>query len=56
MIVQAYQTRGGEVLSNDRAARLILLGAGAHPGLNLGGILLVVAGVAYLAYSVLKRR
>jgi len=38
------------------AARLMMSTAHAHPGLNVGGFLLVTLGLSYLAYSLWRRR
>ena len=38
------------------AARIMHLGASGHAGLNLGGFLLLIAGVSYIAYSLWRKR
>jgi hypothetical protein len=56
MLYQADRTahEGGQ--GGGDAARLVHLGASAHPGLNLGGFLLLTAGVGYIVYRLWKKR
>jgi predicted anti-sigma-YlaC factor YlaD len=53
LLFQAGQG-GGE--GGGSAARIMHLGAPGHAGLNLGGFLLLTAGVGYIAYSLWKKR
>jgi hypothetical protein len=56
VILHADRTPGAGTMGSGEAARLIHFGSSAHPGMDLGGFLLVAIGLGYLGYSVWKKR
>jgi hypothetical protein len=56
VILQADRAPGAGAMGSGEAARLIHLGASGHPAMDLGGCLLVAIGLAYLGYSIWKKR
>jgi anti-sigma factor RsiW len=56
MLYQADKTTQEGSQGGGDAARLIHLGTSGHPGLNLGGFLLLTAGIGYIVYRLLRRK
>jgi hypothetical protein len=54
--VLLFQAGHGTEQGSKTAARLIHLGANEHAGLNLGGIVLITAGLGYMLFSFIRKR
>jgi hypothetical protein len=56
LLYQADRTVRDGAPGGSDAARLIHLGANAHPGMNLGGFVLLTAGIGFIVYSLWRKR